>query len=85
MALVFSFRRHENAGGKIYRQPELNIVMQEDVAQMDEVVVTGIFKSPGELYRGGKHDWKGGDFGLSGAEYVADLAKYRSGVQCRAE
>lgn len=46
------FRRHENAGGKIYRTTGMNIVQQEDVPKLDEVVVTGIFKKARESYTG---------------------------------
>lgn len=41
VALVFSFVGMKTQEVKYTGQPELNIVMQEDVAQMEEVVVTG--------------------------------------------
>ena len=52
VALVFSFVGMKTQEVKYTGQPELNIVMQEDVAQMDEVVVTGIFKKARESYTG---------------------------------
>lgn len=52
VALVFSFVGMKTQEVKYTGQPELNIVMQEDVAQMDEVVVTGIFKKPGRVIPG---------------------------------
>ena len=41
MVLVFSFTGMKKQEVKYTKQPVLNIVMEEDVAEMEEVVVTG--------------------------------------------
>lgn len=50
--LVFSFVGMKTQEVKYAGQAELNIVMQEDISEMEEVVVTGIFTKAKESYTG---------------------------------
>lgn len=51
-ALVFSFMGMKGQKVTIGSKREINVVMHEDVAEMDEVVVTGIFNKSRESYTG---------------------------------
>ena len=50
--LVFSFVGMKTQEVYYKGEKELNVVMEEDVKQMDEVVVTGIFSKSKESYTG---------------------------------
>ena len=50
--LVFSMLGMKAREELVGDRTEINVVMQEDVAEMDEVVVTGIFKKARESYTG---------------------------------
>lgn len=52
LILVFSFVGMQTQEVKYAGQRELNITMHEDVSEMDEVVVTGIFTKAKESYTG---------------------------------
>ena len=50
MVLVFSFTGMKKQEVKYTKQPVLNIVMEEDVAEMEEVVVNGYFTKNKDVY-----------------------------------
>jgi len=50
--LVFSFVGMQRKEVVWNGQPQLNIVLEEEISEMDEVVVTGIFKKARESYTG---------------------------------
>lgn len=52
VVLVYSFVGMKSQEVKFSGQKEINIVLQEDVAEMDEVVVTGIFERRKESFTG---------------------------------
>ena len=51
MVLVFSFTGMKKQEVKYTKQPVLNIVMEEDVAEMEEVVVNGYFTKKWIFFR----------------------------------
>lgn len=52
MVLVFSFTGMKKQEVKYTKQPVLNIVMEEDVAEMEEVVVNGYFTKNKDSFTG---------------------------------
>lgn len=84
--LVFSMIGMKVQEVKVGKRTVVDVVMEEEVSEMDEVVVTGIFNKSKESFTGAVTTITSKELKMfRGAEHVADPAEHRPCLQHRGE